>query len=89
MADEFQYGKHVTHPSRAPYTVTPSDTVELTIIPKALYVGVAGDVTLVGVDSPDDTPIPFYNVPAGSILDVQPKLVMATGTDADGIVALA
>jgi hypothetical protein len=50
-------------PSRAPFAVTPSDSVELSIIPKALYVGTGGTVILRGVGGAAD--VTFKNVANG------------------------
>jgi len=74
-------------PSRNPLTVTPHDTNELPIIPKALYVGTGGTVVLRGVDSAAD--VTFVNVADGQVLDVRPHYVRATGTTASDIVGLA
>ena len=65
--------------------VTPSDSAYLTSASRALYVGGAGDVALVTVG--DDT-VTFVAVPAGSILPVRVKRVLATGTTATSILAL-
>lgn len=67
--------------------VTKSDTVDLTIYARALWVGGAGDVAVVGPDGPD-TPTVLKGVPAGTRLDVQARRVHSTGTTATDIVAL-
>ncbi len=72
---------------RAPFGVSPSDTDELPIIPKALYVGTGGTVTLRGVGGTAD--VVFRNVASGQVLDVRPRFVRATGTTATDLVALA
>lgn len=74
-------------PSRNPYTVTPHATDPLPTIPKALYVGTAGNVTLRGIGASAD--VVFKNIPAGMILDVRAQYVRVTGTTAADIVALA
>ncbi len=73
--------------SRAPYAVVPSDSDPLPIIPKALYVGGGGHVALDGADGTGA--VVFRNVPSGQVLDVQARIVRATGTTATDIVALA
>jgi hypothetical protein len=65
--------------------VTPNDSVDLTDSCLALYVGGAGDITV--HDRAGNTVL-FTAVPAGSILPIQTKRVMATNTDATGLVAL-
>lgn len=65
--------------------VTPSDSVDLDLRPRALYVGGAGDV--VAVDVGGDA-VTFVGVQAGSVLPIVCKRVNATGTTATNIVAL-
>lgn len=76
----------VIEPSRRCRAITPSDTVALTEVPKAFYVGTGGDVTLIASDDTD--PVTFMNVPDGGLVDVRPKKIMATGTTASNIVGL-
>lgn len=74
-------------PSRAPFAVTASDTLELNPIPKALYVGTGGNVVVRGMGASAD--VTFRNVASGQVLDVRARLVKATGTTAADIVGLA
>lgn len=88
MADPFRsHSDTVDDPSRAPFAVVPHDSDELTLTPKALYIGTGGDLTLRGIDGTGD--VVFKNLPSGSILAVRPKYVRATGTSATDIVGLA
>ncbi len=73
--------------SMAPYAVTPHDTTPLAVVPKALYIGGAGNVALRGVNSSAD--VTFVGLTAGSILMVRASHVRATLTTATGIIALA
>ena len=66
--------------------VTPSDAVELTAIPRALYVGVGGDLTVRLADSTAD--VLFKNVSSGQVLDIQARFIKATGTTATSVIAL-
>lgn len=85
--DTFQFNAdHPAGPSRAPFAVSPSDVQPLPVVPKALYVGTAGDVTLRGIAAGAD--VVFRNCAAGQILDVRASHVRATGTTAADIVAL-
>lgn len=77
----------VSSASMQPYAVTPHDTNPLSIVPKALYIGGAGDVVLRGVNSGSD--VTFVGLAAGTILPVRASHVRATGTTATNIVALA
>lgn len=63
--------------------VTPSDVTNFSSLPQALYIGVAGDISLTSQDG--NTVV--FTVGSG-ILDVSPLRVNATNTTADNIVAL-
>lgn len=76
----------VSSPSLAPVALTPSDSVELAVIPKGLWIGTGGDVTLRAVNGGVD--VVFKAVPSGHILPVRARFVRATGTTATDIVAL-
>lgn len=79
-------------PSFKAAAVTKSDTTLLTIttsagvpqLPKALYIGGAGDVA---AQFNDGTTVTFSAVPVGTILPIRPQRVMAA-TTASLIVAL-
>lgn len=65
--------------------ITPNDTTVLSPRPRALYIGTAGDLALVGKDG--GAAVVFQNVPVG-VLQVRPTKVMATDTAASDIVAM-
>ena len=65
--------------------VTPSDSVSLSLVCSALYIGAAGTVAVVQADG---TVVSFVGALAGSIIPIQCKRVNATGTTASSIVAL-
>ena len=66
-------------------TITPSDTGSLAGPPRALYVGVGGDVR---VRTRAGTDLTFFNVPAGSILPIEVTRIWNTGTTASQMVGL-
>lgn len=69
--------------------VTPNDDTDLTVTPRALYVGSGGDVVVhLRNGSGVAASVTLSNVAAGSVLAVRPTRVLATGTTASGIVAL-
>ncbi|WP_242149656.1 hypothetical protein [Sphingomonas sp. BAUL-RG-20F-R05-02] len=87
MTDPF-YSDSASAASRLTTPIVPNDSTDLTVIPKAIYVGTGGNITLVAVDAPvDAAPVTFKNVPAGSTLQVRPRRVLATGTTAADILA--
>ncbi|VVD29146.1 spike base protein, RCAP_Rcc01079 family [Paraburkholderia dioscoreae] len=79
------YAPQLDSPAGAFYLVTPSNSDLLPSRPRALRVGIAGDVTLTGMDGVD---VLFKNCYAGEILDVRPVQIKAAGTTAQNIVAL-
>ncbi|MFC6911734.1 hypothetical protein ACFQGS_23650, partial [Novosphingobium lubricantis] len=68
------------------FVVQPSDQAELPQVPKAIYVGQGGNISLIPLRG--TAPVTFYNVAGGSILDVRARAVMATGTTALDMVGL-
>lgn len=87
MADYFATSADtVSAPARRALTVTPHDSNALTDIPKALYVGTGGNITMRGVDGTADQL--WKNVPAGALIPFRAQYVRATGTTAADIVAL-
>lgn len=87
MADTF--ATTVDAPS-APATkalaVTPHDSNALTDIPKALFVGTGGNITMRGLNGAADQL--WKNVPNGAVLPFRAQYVRATGTTAADILAL-
>lgn len=71
-------------PGRDGIAVTPHDSNELATWAKFLFVGTGGTVTIV---TPKGTTLAFANVPDGTTLWFQAKIVKSTGTTATGIVA--
>lgn len=65
--------------------VTPSDTVNLTDVPRAIYVGAAGNIAAV---SADGSVAVFAGIPAGAILPIRPVRINATNTTATSLLAL-
>ncbi|MGI0017019.1 MAG: spike base protein, RCAP_Rcc01079 family, partial [Nitrososphaera sp.] len=79
------FPEFITAPAMGGEAVTPSDTVDLTNISRALYVGGAGAVVVTMRDGNDLT---FSGVPAGKVLDIRVSRVKATGTTATLMIAL-
>ncbi len=77
-------GGDLLSPASHAAAVTPSDSVALTYASKRLWVGGAGNVTLITVGGETVT---YTGVPAGSYLRVRANQVKATGTTATNIVA--
>jgi hypothetical protein len=73
--------------ARAPFAVSPHDSNELAQIPKRLFIGTGGNVTLRGVDGTAD--VVYKNIASGVYLNVSPQYIRATGTTAADIVGEA
>lgn len=65
--------------------ITPSDSVSLTVFPRAIYIGGAGNVSVLTLGG--DT-VTFSGLAAGSILPVRVQRVNATSTTATNLVAI-
>jgi hypothetical protein len=66
--------------------VTKSDTVDLSFVSRAVYVGGAGDLAVI---MRNGETITLVAVPAGTLLPIAVSRVMSTNTTATSIVALA
>lgn len=85
MATPTENVTNATMPAVYAGAVTASDSVNLSSIARALYVGTGGNIAAV---MPNDDVVLFSNVQSGQILPVRVKRVNATNTTASNIVAL-
>lgn len=74
-------------PARSAFPIVPHDSDELSVLPRAIYIGTGGTLVLRAVDSAADTI--FKNLASGQILDVRARFVRATGTTSADLVGLA
>jgi len=77
----------LSEPAQYSVAITPSDTDDLADVCRAIYVGVAGDITLTLAQDADGVSVLFKAVPVG-ILPVSAKRVWSGGTAATNMVAL-
>ena len=74
-------------PADSSYAVTPHDTNEIgTFLPRAIYTGSGGAIAM--MLEGDIAAITWTDVPAGAILPLKARIILATGTTATGIIAL-
>jgi hypothetical protein len=87
MAHEFNWKSSAAAEQSASkhFAVTPHDSTNFTYLTRAIYVGVAGHVTVV---TEDDVAVLYKNVPAGGRIDVVAKRVNSTGTTATDMVGM-
>lgn len=86
MPDEFEsHAPSLTAPARHAQSITPSDSIPLTIASRALYVGQAGNLRVQMVSG--DT-VTLTGVQAGMVYPLRVTQVLATGTTAGAIIGL-
>jgi hypothetical protein len=86
MSDRYAaHSASLTAPASDGFAITPDDDEDLPEVVRAIYVGVAGDVTAV---LREGATLSFTNVPAGSLLPVRATRIKATGTSASDLVGL-
>lgn len=87
MDDRFgTFSDSVSSPANSAVAVTPHDSNALPFLPKALYVGTGGDITLRGKNDAADSV--WKNVPSGALLPIRATHIRAAGTTASDILAL-
>lgn len=69
---------NLTSPAVAHYTIAPSDTADLPVRPRAIYVQGGG----VAVLQDKAGQVVSYDVTAGAVLSIRPVRVLASGTTA-------
>ena len=74
-------------PGNSFFDITPHDSNAVARIPRAVYVGVGGDIVCRGLDS--DSDVTLKNVPSGALLPIRPKFIRATDTTATDLVGIA
>lgn len=88
MIDEFNGQGDVSSPATRHLAITPTDELSaLPFLPKALFIGVGGDVTLALIDDPASF-VTYKNTANGDWLPLRAVYVKATGTTATNIVAV-
>lgn len=86
MPDDFKdHAPGLTSPASKAYEITPDDDNDLPVHTRGIYVGLAGNLTV--ILQGDTTQVTFVGVPVG-IMPIRVKRVMATGTAAEDLVGL-
>jgi len=75
-----------TSPGSYALVIAPSDGTPLPEVTRGIYVGTAGDLTVVFAG--DTAPVTLVGVPGGSLLPISVRAVKATGTTASNLVAV-
>jgi hypothetical protein len=86
MSDKFSnYHSGLESPAERAFAITGNDSADLTVTPRAIYVGGAGNVkvTTIGGDT-----VTFSGALAGTIIPVRVTRVFSTGTTATNLLGL-
>ena len=86
MSDKFSnYHSGLESPAERAFAITGNDSTDLTIFPRAIYVGGAGNikVTTIGGDT-----VTFSGALAGTIIPVRVTRVFSTDTTATNLLGL-
>lgn len=78
-------GLSMLEPSGDAVALTKSDTDDLREISRAIWVGGAGDITVI---MSSGSSVLISSVPAGTLLPIRIRKLMSTGTSASNVVAL-
>lgn len=63
-------------------TITPSDSANLALVPKALWISADGTISVIGADDDTNTAVALGSLTAGTVVPIRCKRVMSTGTTA-------
>jgi hypothetical protein len=86
MGDNFLTSRAgITDPANSAYSITPSDSAELGIYTRGIYVGTSGDLAVMMVSGDIVT---FASLSAGVIHPIRVKMVYSTGTTATDIIGV-
>ncbi len=86
MQDRFEHHvPGILAPATRAAEVHPSDDTELPFVPRAIYVGGAGDIT---TRSAVGDEVVWKNVPAGSLIPFRATMILADGTTASDLLVL-
>ena len=85
MSDAFAGHRSIISPADEGFDVAPSDSGELPVQPRAIFVGTGGNLAVRWANG--DTSI-FKNLPNGSMLSIRPVAVLVTGTTAQDMIGI-
>lgn len=78
----------VQDPSGKFAAITPADDTDLPTFTRSIYVGGAGNISVIQAADQSAAAVVFTSVAAGSILPIRAARIRSTGTTATNIVAL-
>lgn len=81
----FNYAHAPTSSATKAVDITPNDTTDLDVIPRAIYATESGNIAVILMGDTESVTLPIV---AGMPLAIRPKRILLTGTTASGIVAV-
>lgn len=75
----------LTNPGVDAFTIVPDDRATLPEVPRAIYIGSAGNLSCVTLQG---TTVTVQNLGAGTVLSLRVAQVRATGTTARGLLGI-
>lgn len=85
-SDNPSFENSTSTPARSAVLISPHDSNELTNVSKAIFIGGAGNLEVILVDT--STAVVFKGLSAGQILPIRAKIVKASLTTATDIISL-
>lgn len=85
--DQFKdFPSTLTSPATHAIAIVPNDTVPISVVTRAVYVGQTGDVS---VEMQSGQIVTYENVQGGTILAIRALKVRQTGSTATGLIAMS
>lgn len=90
MADRFStHEPQLDSPADRGFSITPDNDDDLALNTRMIYVGGAGDITVIMAGETNDAnTLLFKAVPVGTVLPIRVRRVLATGTTATLLLGL-
>ncbi len=86
MPDRFSdHSAGLTAPASHGFAITPSDTLDLAEVTRAIYVGGSGNVSVIMSSGAE---IALIGLPAGTVLPIRARRIKLSGTNATNLVGL-
>jgi hypothetical protein len=88
MSNPHQYEFESTglvSPARSAFSISPSDSEDLEKVPRAIFVGGSGNISVIMVDG---TEVVFNNAQAGSFLPIRVSRIKSTNTTATNLIGV-
>lgn len=86
MFDPVLSDKGLESPADSHLPVIPSDSDDVPVVFRAIYIGTGGD--LVCIAAKNGQTATYKNLPSGTLLPVRPSRILATGTSASDLVGM-